>query len=78
MGTMRARTRWADLPRAAQIGLAAAGSVEALLRIWSLVDLARRPAAQIRGSKAAWALSLTTVNSVGLLPLIYLTRGRRG
>lgn len=78
MGTMRARTRWADLPRATQIGLAAAGSVEALLKIWSLVDLARRPAGQIRGSKAAWALSLMTVNSLGLVPLIYLRRGRRG
>ncbi len=69
--------RWADLPQPVRIGMVAAGSAEAVLRVWSLIDLARRPAAQVRGPKALWGLSLMVVNSVGVLPLIYLTKGRR-
>lgn len=72
-----AHTRWADLSRPVRTGLVLAGGVEAALRAWSLVDLARRPAEKVRGHKGLWALSLMTVNSVGVLPLVYLTRGRR-
>lgn len=72
------RTRWSDLPGPARIGLLAVGSLDAALRLWSLKDLARRPADEVRGSKRLWALALMTVNSLGLVPLIYLRRARRG
>lgn len=72
-----AAKNWKELPRAARAGLAAVGGAEAALKVWSLIDLARRPADQVRGSKALWALSLMTVNSLGALPIIYLTKGRK-
>lgn len=54
-----------------------AGAVEAGLKIATLIDLAQRPAAAVRGSRAAWAAALALVNSVGILPIVYLLRGRR-
>jgi hypothetical protein len=47
------------------------------LKIVALIDLWRRPAAQVRGSKLGWALAITLLNSVGAVPIAYLTRGRR-
>jgi hypothetical protein len=55
----------------------AVAAVDIGLRIWALVDLARRPATQVRGPKAAWAVGLSVVSSAGVLPLTYLTAGRR-
>lgn len=72
-----AAKNWKELPGAARAGLAVVGGAEAALKVWSLIDLARRPADQVRGSKALWALSLMTVNSLGALPIIYLTKGRK-
>ncbi len=54
-----------------------AGAVEAGLKIAALIDLAPRPARQIRGSKVQWAAALTLVNSGGAVPIAYLLRGRR-
>jgi hypothetical protein len=71
------RTAWHDLdPRAQRVVLVAAG-VEAGLRIAALVDLARRPASEVRGDKRWWALALLGVSSFGVLPIAYLLRGRR-
>jgi len=53
------------------------GVAEAALRIAALVDLARRPSKEVRGSKARWAAALTLVNSLGALPLAYFAWGRR-
>ncbi len=53
------------------------GAFEAGLKVAALIDLAQRPHADIRGSKAAWACALTIVNSGGVVPIIYLLRGRR-
>jgi hypothetical protein len=47
------------------------------LKIAALIDLARRPAGEIRGSKLRWALSILLVNSLGALPITYFARGRR-
>ena len=49
-------------------------AVEVVLTTTALVDLARRPAAQVRGPKAAWALA-SFVQPVG--PIAYLALGRR-
>jgi hypothetical protein len=54
-----------------------AGAVEAGLKIAALIDLAQRPARQVRGSKARWAAAITLLNSAGAVPIVYLLRGRR-
>jgi hypothetical protein len=74
---MASRRRWADLsPRSRKLILFG-GAVEGGLKIAALVDLARRPAGQVRGRKWAWAAALVLVNSVGGAPLAYFRFGRR-
>ncbi len=51
--------------------------MEAGLKIATLIDLAQRPRSMIRGSKAGWAAALVLVNSGGVVPIVYLVRGRR-
>jgi hypothetical protein len=51
---------------------------EGVLKGSALVDLKRRPASQVRGSKARWATAVVLVNSVGAVPLAYLLYGRHG
>lgn len=53
------------------------GAVEAGLKIATLIDLAQRPRSAIRGSKAGWVAALALVNSGGVVPIVYLLRGRR-
>lgn len=50
---------------------------ETALKVTALVDLARRPADEVRGPKAAWATAIVLVNSVGGVPLAYFLVGRR-
>lgn len=72
-----ARKRWSELsPRARRV-IIACGSVEGALKIAALVDLARRPPTQIRGSKKRWALAVIVINSAGAVPIIYFARGVR-
>jgi hypothetical protein len=69
--------RWHDLsPRTRRL-IVAAGTVEGILKIAALIDLARRPASQVRGSKLRWTLSILLINSAGAVPIRYLLRGRR-
>lgn len=69
--------RWDELDprvrRAIQLGAA----FEAGLKTAALIDLARRPPETVRGSKAVWAAALVSVSSAGVLPVVYLLRGRR-
>ena len=62
-------------PRTRTVILVAAVA-EAGLKAAVLADLRRRPAAEIRGPKWAWATSMI-VNSAGLIPLGYFVYGRR-
>jgi len=72
-----ARRRWSDLdPRTRRL-IVAGACVDGALRIAALRDLRARPAAQVHGSKRAWALGLALVNSAGLLPVGYFLLGRR-
>jgi hypothetical protein len=48
-----------------------------VLKIAALIDLVRRAASEVRGSKLRWAAAITFINSVGAVPLIYFLRGRR-
>ncbi len=72
-----AKTWWSDLsPRTRKlimIGAAAEGS----LKLAALIDIMRRPASQIRGSKWIWATAVVLVNSFGGAPLMYFAFGRR-
>ena len=52
-------------------------AVEGALKAAALADLRRRPAAQVRGPKWAWATALVVVSSAGVLPLAYFLVGRR-
>ena len=72
-----AKRRWSDLNPRVRQGLMVGGAVEAALKIAALIDLAQRPAPQVRGSKAAWAAAITVVNAAGAVPLAYFLRGRR-
>ncbi len=69
--------RWSDLDPRVRQALMLAGAVEAGLKIATLIDLAQRPGSAVRGSKAGWAAALALVNSGGIVPIVYLLRGRR-
>jgi hypothetical protein len=67
--------RWSDLTKGQRALLGTAAAAEFSLKIAALVDIARRPADQIRGPKALWRLA-QIVNLIG--PVSYFTFGRRG
>lgn len=72
-----ARKRWSELSERSRKLIVIAGSVEGVLKIAALMDLRRRPAAEVRGRKWAWATAITLVSSVGALPAAYFLVGRR-
>lgn len=69
--------RWADLSPTQKRLIMVGAVVESVLKAVALADLARRPAAQVRGPKPLWAVILTLANSLGAAPLIYWFYGRR-
>lgn len=72
-----ARKRWGDLDARTRRLLLAGALFEGTLKIAALIDLARRPANQIRGSKRRWATAIALINSLGAVPIVYFVRGRR-
>jgi hypothetical protein len=74
---MDTKKQWQDLSPGARRLIVVLGTFEAVLKVVALVDLARRPAAEVRGRKSVWALSIILSNSVGVVPATYLLRGRR-
>jgi hypothetical protein len=72
-----ANKKWEELsPRTRRL-IIIGGAVEGLLKLAALIDLARRPATEVRGSKARWALAIILTNSLGGLPIAYFLWGRR-
>jgi hypothetical protein len=71
---MASNTRWSDLTSTQQLLIIGLGAVELVLTATALVDLARRPANQVRGPKPLWVLGCL-VQPVG--PLAYLVLGKR-
>lgn len=69
-----AKRKWSDLSPAARILVVVAGVIQVALAVAAGVDLARRPAEEIRGPKPAWAAALL-INTVG--PIAYFAVGRR-
>lgn len=68
------RRRWTDLTPQQQTGVLVVGSVQLSLAATAWVDLARRPAAEVNGSKLRWALVIA-INFLG--PAAYFRWGRR-
>ena len=70
---MNARKKaWKDLSPTAKLGTITAAMVQLSLLVAAQTDITRRPADQIRGSKAMWRVA-TLVNFVG--PGTYFTFG---
>ena len=68
--------RWSDLSTRQRRLIIVAGAVETALKVAMLVDLRRREAAEVRGSKQLWAAT-ALINSAGIAPLSYFVLGRR-
>ena len=68
------KKRWSDLSTPQRAGVVGAGVIQIALLVTALVDIRRRPADQINGSKAMW-VAVAFVNTVG--PLAYFAFGRR-
>jgi hypothetical protein len=74
---MAAHRKWQDLSGAAKLLIVAGAAVEGAAKVAALVDLARRPQAQVRGRKALWATVIVLVNAFGAAPAAYFRYGRR-
>lgn len=72
-----ATRRWSDLSERSRRLIIAAAAVEACLKTAALIDMRRRPASEIRGSKRKWAIAVVLVNSFGAVPISYFVFGRR-
>lgn len=69
--------KWSDLPaRTRWLGVVAT-IADGGLKTAALIDMKRRPASQIRGSKWIWVLAVVLVNSAGAVPAAYFAFGRR-
>jgi hypothetical protein len=68
---------WRELDARSRKLLIAAAVFEGILKAAALVDIARRPVGQIRGSKWIWAPVVVLVNAFGAAPLAYFAFGRR-
>ena len=71
---MTSKRRWSDLTPTQQGLILASAAVELALTATAIIDLARRPADQIRGPKPLWLLGCI-VQPLG--PIAYLALGRR-
>ncbi|HET9561200.1 MAG TPA: PLD nuclease N-terminal domain-containing protein [Propionibacteriaceae bacterium] len=71
---MASKKRWSDLTPTQQGLILASAAVELALTAAAIIDLARRPADQIRGPKPLWLLGCI-IQPLG--PLAYLALGRR-
>ena len=69
-----AKKKWSELSVNQKRAVYAAGAVELVTTGAALLDLARRPAREVRGPKWAWVLACF-VQPVG--PIAYLAAGRR-
>jgi Phospholipase_D-nuclease N-terminal len=66
--------KWSDLTDGQKATVVVGGVAEAVMTAIALRDLARRPAEDVRGPKALWALACF-VQPLG--PVAYLAAGRR-
>jgi hypothetical protein len=69
-----AKTKWSDLSPLQRRAVVVGGALETVMTFAALRDLAKRPADQVRGPKAAWVLSCV-VQPIG--PIAYFAVARR-
>jgi hypothetical protein len=74
MDRTTATKRWEELPASQRRALLAVGALTTVWQVVMLVDLWKRPDAQVRGSKRWWALA-SFVRPVG--QIAYYGWGRR-
>lgn len=74
---MAAKKKWSDLSQRTRRLILIGAVFEGTLKTAALIDIKRRPASQIRGSKWIWAAVVVLVNSFGGAPLSYFAFGRR-
>ena len=72
-----AKKRWDEVDPKLRQAVMVGGAFEAGLKVAALIDLAQRPSQDVRGSKARWVAAVALINSAGLVPILYLLRGRR-
>jgi hypothetical protein len=70
----KTRRTWKDLSQSQRTAIAVVAVVTGVLQLIMLLDLWRRPADQIRGSKRAWVLA-SFVRPIG--QIAYVGWGRR-
>lgn len=71
---MKTKRKWHEMTPGQQAAIAAAGLVQMALLAAALIDLRRRPAAQINGSKKLWTLA-AFIDFFG--PIAYFAFGRK-
>ena len=71
------KRRWSELSAGTRRFIVIGAVVEGALKVAALVDLRRRPADEVNGSKRAWAVAIVLVNSLGAVPMAYFLLGRR-
>jgi hypothetical protein len=71
------KRKWTELSARTRRLVLTGAALEGVLKVAALIDLAQRPASQVRGSKARWALAIVLINSFGAVPAGYFWRGRR-
>jgi len=72
-----AAKQWSELSERNRRLVLAVAVADGTLRVAALIDIARRPASQIRGRKWAWATAVAIVSSAGILPISYFVFGRQ-
>jgi hypothetical protein len=72
-----AARKWSDLSKRSRRLITIAAVAEGSLKTAALIDIKRRPASQIRGSKWIWVPVVVFINSFGGAPLAYFAFGRR-
>jgi hypothetical protein len=74
---MAHKRRWSELSERSRRLILAGAVFEGVLKVLALIDIVRRPAERIRGSKARWAAAVVVINSGGGVPIAYFLWGRR-
>jgi hypothetical protein len=69
--------KWNDLSPGVRRLIVVSAAIEGVLKTAALIDLVRRPSAEVRGSKVRWAAAIVSINSAGAVPLSYFRYGRR-
>jgi hypothetical protein len=72
--TTHQKKSWKELSPMARVGTISAATVQLALLVAAQRDISRRPAEQIRGSKALWR-AVTLINFIG--PGSYFAFGRK-